>query len=57
MVDEAGRAIPYDCTLCHSIMAYASPEPFAFMQPPDEKDPMYRMHVYLQREFVGGAAP
>jgi hypothetical protein len=53
LVDGAGHSIPYDCTLCHSMLAYDSPEPFRFLQIPDEKDPDRRMHTYLREEFVG----
>ena len=57
MVDEAGQSISYDCTLCHSILAYDSPEQFQFLMQPDEKAPDRKMHLYLQQEFVGGVSP
>ncbi|MCK4414811.1 MAG: NapC/NirT family cytochrome c [Candidatus Eisenbacteria sp.] len=52
MVDLAGNPIAYDCTLCHSILAFESPEPFQFLLPVAEKDPERSMHQYLQTEFL-----
>jgi hypothetical protein len=52
IVDAEGRAIPYDCTLCHSILAYESEEPFRFLTPPKTADPDSVMHVYLREEFL-----
>ena len=54
MVDETGRAISHDCTLCHSILAYDSESPFQFLLPTDEADPDRRMHEYLRDEFLAG---
>ncbi len=53
MVDEAGQTIPYDCTLCHSILAMDSKTEFQFLLPAVEKDPDREMHEYLRREFLG----
>jgi NapC/NirT cytochrome c family, N-terminal region len=53
MVDENGIAIPYDCTLCHSILAMDSASEFQFLLPIDEKDPDRKMHKYLGDEFLG----
>jgi nitrate/TMAO reductase-like tetraheme cytochrome c subunit len=53
MVDEAGEAIPYDCTLCHSILAMDSKTKFQYLLPAEENDPDRKMHEYLQREFLG----
>jgi len=53
MVDAAGVAIDYDCTLCHSILAMDSPTEFQFLLPASEKDPDRKMHEYLRREFLG----
>ena len=53
MVDEAGVSIPYDCTLCHSILAMDSVTEFQFLLPAGEKDPDRDMHEYLRREFLG----
>jgi len=52
LVDERGQTIPYDCTLCHSILAYDSATPFQFLTQPDEQDPDRKMHLYLQSEFL-----
>ena len=53
MVDAEGKAIPYDCTLCHSILSYDSPDRFQFLLPVREKDPNRAMHRFLQTEFLG----
>ena len=50
--DTDGRHISFDCTTCHSILAYDSDEPFKFLQPAHGKDRDYRMHKYLQSEFL-----
>jgi hypothetical protein len=52
MVDDGGKAVPSDCTMCHSILAYESAEPFAFIQPPDSASADFRMHEYLLGEFL-----
>ena len=52
LMDSEGRSIRADCTLCHSILSYDRPEPFQFLQPADPKDVEYRMHLYLQKEFL-----
>ncbi len=52
LVDESGRSIRDDCTLCHSILSYDRPEPFQFLQPADPDDVEYLMHLYLQEEFL-----
>jgi len=57
MVDDAGVAIPYDCTLCHSILAMDSKTKFQYLLPAEENDPDRKMHEYLQREFLGVDAP
>jgi nitrate/TMAO reductase-like tetraheme cytochrome c subunit len=53
LLDERGEAIPSDCTLCHSILAYESEEPFQFLMQVDPSDPECQMHLSLQREFLG----
>jgi len=53
MIDETGQSIPYDCTLCHSILAMDSASQFQYLLPVDEKDPDRRMHEYLRDEFLG----
>ncbi len=52
LVTDDGEAISGDCTTCHSILAYDSPAPFAFVQPPDSSSAEFRMHQYLLGEFV-----
>jgi len=53
MVDEEGAAVPYDCTLCHSILAQDSEHPFQYLLPAPEKgDPDARLHEYLGGEFL-----
>ncbi|HQK20646.1 MAG TPA: NapC/NirT family cytochrome c, partial [Polyangiaceae bacterium] len=52
MKDESGKALPYDCTLCHSILAYDSTTPFAFLGVVDRHSPQAAMHEYLRDEFV-----
>lgn len=52
LVDEQGKSIPFDCTLCHSIMAYDSEEPFQFMSKPDLMKKDYEIHQYLGDEFL-----
>ncbi len=53
MIDATGAAIPYDCTMCHSILAMDSPTEFQFLLPAALKDPDRQMHEYLRREFLG----
>ena len=52
LIDHSGRSIPYDCSLCHSMLAYESKEPFRFLQMPDPASRDYHMHRYLQEEFL-----
>ncbi len=56
MVDDQGQAIPYDCTLCHSILALDSPQEFQFLLPIAKHDPDRKMHQYLRREYLGARA-
>jgi len=56
MVDDAGKAVPYGCTLCHSMLAYDSPTPFAFLGEPEAGSPQYSMHKYLRDELVRSRA-
>jgi hypothetical protein len=53
MVDQQGRAIPNQCTLCHSILAYQSDRPFQYLMSSDPKDPECKMQLYLKSEFLG----
>ncbi len=50
--DEQGVWIPDECTLCHSILAYDENEPFAYLEPADEKAKNRPMHEYLRQEFL-----
>ncbi len=50
--DEEGRWISDDCTLCHSILANESPEPFSYLRPAEEKARDRAMHEYLRDEFL-----
>ncbi len=52
MVNEKGKAISYECTTCHSILAQDETEPFKYLMPANKKDPTYDMHRYLQDEFL-----
>jgi hypothetical protein len=52
LVAEDGSGISGDCTLCHSILAQDSAEPFRYLRPVEEKDPDRDMHHYLQHEFL-----
>jgi len=52
MVDQSGRWIPDDCTLCHSILAMDAPEPFTNLDTPGEKDPLRFQKEYLKQEFL-----
>lgn len=53
MVDEAGESIPFDCTLCHSILADDEDQPFKYLATPDEYAPRAtrEMWKYLRNEF------
>ncbi len=57
MVDEGGQAIPYDCTLCHSILAMDSESQFQYLLPLSKEDPDRKMHQYLRDEFLGQPGP
>jgi hypothetical protein len=52
LVDDSGKPISFDCTLCHSLLAYDSPYPFKFLNKPDSTEPDYQMHRYLGTEFL-----
>ncbi|MCP4549426.1 MAG: hypothetical protein GY835_23470 [bacterium] len=53
-MSDDGVGIAHDCTLCHSILAYDSEQPFEYVQPPDTTGEDYQMHRYLHQEFIGG---
>ncbi len=56
MVDDQEQPIPYDCTLCHSILAMDSPSKFEFLLPVRKGDPNRKMHQYLRHEYLGAQA-
>jgi len=63
LVDGQGRSISQECTLCHSLLAYGSAEPFHYLfAPPADTmgHPERAMHIHLKEEFeeaVRGALP
>ena len=52
MVDAEGKAVSDDCTLCHSILAFESEEPFEYFHDPGAGDLEKQMHLYLRGEFM-----
>ena len=52
LVDENNVAVRHDCTLCHSILADGSPEPFTYLKKASSADRDSLMHEYLQDEFL-----
>jgi hypothetical protein len=50
--DADGAWISDDCTICHSILAYGEPEPFAYLEEPVEKARNRPMHEFLREEFL-----
>ncbi len=52
LVDEEGGEVEYDCTLCHSILAYDEDEPFEYVLPLDTADIEAPVHRYLRQEFL-----
>jgi hypothetical protein len=52
LVDEKGRGISYDCTLCHSMLSMGHDEPFQYLEPADTTAADYPMHMYLRDEFL-----
>ena len=52
MKTETGETIKHDCTMCHSILAMDSEEPFQYLREPEERAPDRQMHEYLQQEFL-----
>ena len=53
MVDDRGRAVAHECTLCHSILAYDSPRPMEFLMPRPADERQAPMGDYLRGEFFG----
>lgn len=52
MVSDDGSEIKHNCTLCHSILADHSNEPFKYLKPADYNNRNYNMHIFLQNEFT-----
>ncbi len=53
LVDDKGKPISNDCTICHSILAYDSPAPFEYLeQAKDNRNRDSLMHEYLRDEFL-----
>jgi len=52
LVNKDGEHISDDCTLCHSILANDSPDPFQYLHEPEEQARDKAMHLYLQEEFL-----
>ncbi len=53
MTDKNDEAIPFDCTLCHSILAHDEKDPFEYLVKSDTTDALYEMREYLRKEFLG----
>ncbi len=53
MVNEQGQSISMECTLCHSILAYDSPEPYSYLFAPNDSSAGVArfMQDYLRSEF------
>ncbi|MBN1560537.1 NapC/NirT family cytochrome c, partial [candidate division KSB1 bacterium] len=51
MKTVAGETIRHDCTMCHSILALDSAEPYQFLKEAAANAPDRKMHDYLQKEF------
>ncbi|MBN1480367.1 NapC/NirT family cytochrome c [candidate division KSB1 bacterium] len=49
---ENGEVIKHNCTMCHSILALDSAEPYQFLEQAKEDAPDRPMHEYLQKEFL-----
>lgn len=52
LVAADGSTISSDCTLCHSMLANAEPEPFLYLREPVEGQRAAAMHTYLREEFL-----
>jgi hypothetical protein len=48
----SNQSISQDCTVCHSLLALQSQNPFQFLYPPIDTDKEKTMHLYLQQEFL-----
>ena len=52
MKAEDGSHIQYDCTTCHSILAFNEKEPLKYLEPVIEKKKGSDLHKYLKEEFL-----
>jgi hypothetical protein len=52
MVDESGESIPYDCTLCHSILANGDDQPFQYLLSNESDSANSMMKDYFGEEFL-----
>ncbi len=52
LVDEVGTPIKNDCTMCHSILANDSPQPFTYLKDATNENRDSVMHEYLKDEFL-----
>ena len=52
LIDENNIPINSDCTLCHSILANDSPEPFTYLKQATNASRDSLMHEYLRDEFL-----
>jgi len=52
LVDRDGSSISSECTLCHSVLAWDSDSPFAFLEPLDDEDPEIDIHEFLRDEYL-----
>ncbi len=52
MQAEDGSYIRYDCTTCHSILAFNEKKPLKYLAPVIEKEKDKEMHKYLKEEFL-----
>ncbi len=51
MRTDSGESIKHDCTMCHSILAMDSAEPYQYLREADDNARDKKMHDYLQNEF------
>ncbi len=52
LIDEVGTPIKNDCTMCHSILANDSPQPFTYLKDATNENRDSVMHEYLKDEFL-----
>jgi hypothetical protein len=50
--DEAGQSIPFDCTLCHSMLSDEGAQPFEALKMSDPADPLFQKNHYLREEYL-----